>query len=167
MLSMFRRKTRNDGIEVDYDRELYLPIGADKVLWHKPVGSGKVVFAKQRLVIRTMPAGVSYLEYRAMHPGACFADAQVLDSLLAPYTDKKTNIRETGVESLLATFSGQIFFLGTAFEGRFNGQATELLAYLNWRTYQPALRYMCPAHHPINHTVNCCAMFIEQPLQIS
>lgn len=154
------RKPKNS-FTVDFDQDVTLPRGADKVLWHHPASKGKVTLQPEHLVVRPMPRGVTYLEYKATNPEAVFGDALILDALLAPYRDANARSSEKVLEKLLQDFSGQIFFLGTAFEAIHGGRPTECFAYLSWRMYQPALRYMCPAHHPINHSVNCCALHIE------
>ncbi len=163
----FTRKKSAEGFKVDFNNEVELPRGAERVLWHHPAGVGKMLLRPEHLTIRPMPRGVSYLDYKTSQPSAVFGDALILNALLAPYREKETNLTVKSVEDILKDFSGQIFFLGTAFEGIYEGKSTLCFAYLNWKTHQPALRYMCPGHHPINHTVNCCALHIEAPLALT
>ena len=115
------------------------------------------------LQIKPMPRGVTYEEYFLSHPTARFADALILAALVNNFLDSRGAISEKAVTQILGDFTGQIFFLGTAFEGRLNGQLRTCFAYLNWRTQYPALRYLCPGDNPINHDVNCCACHIEWP----
>jgi hypothetical protein len=152
-----------EGFDVDFDKAVTLPKGAVKVLWHHPAGIGKVKILPGYLHIRPMPRGVTYEEYCAANPTATFGDALILDALIGALLDEKGFFDKKKVARFLGDFSGQIFFLGTAFEAQFEGQSKRQHAFLNWKTYYPATRYICPADHPINHMVNCCACHVEWP----
>ncbi len=169
-MSLWSRLTGHkteEGFDVDFDKAVTLPKGADKVLWHRPAGRGKVKILPEYLQIRPMPRGVTYEEYRAANATATFGDILMLDALIEALLDEKGFFDKQKIACILGDFSGQIFFLGTAFEGVFEGQSKTMYAFLNWRTYHPATRYICPADHPINHTVNCCACHVEWPTAVS
>lgn len=147
-------------ITIDYDAPIALPSGTQGIIWDNPVGEGQTRFKLGQLVIEAMPQGVTYLEYQSQHPDVNFADARILEELLRPIAEKRDSDFGALMQRLLGGFSGQVFFLGTAFESLHSGEIMPSFAYLNWKTRYPALRYVCPADHPINHDVNCCACSI-------
>lgn len=151
---------------VDFGQEVVLPRGADKVLWHHPAGTGSVNMLPENLDVRPMPAGMTYLEYREANSSAVFGDALILAAFIAAVV-KDGRIDERAVRKILGNFNGQIFFLGTAFEAMYEGRRRTCFAYLNWQTQYPALRYICPADHPINHDVNCCALHVALPAALT
>ena len=144
-------------LRVDFTKRPTIPSGADCILVHRAAGVGKQAFQPSQLDLRPMPAGMSYQEYKAMHPDAQFADASMLDALIHTLVGAECRLSEHMVEEYLGRFSGQIFFLGTEFADK---KGNSYFAYFNWKTRYPALRYLCPAHHPVNHDVNCCACHI-------
>lgn len=166
LLGWGRKRPSNNGLTVDFDQEVALPRGAEKVLWHHPAGKGKLDLLPKQLEVRPMPPGMTYLGYREANPTATFGDALILNSFISAVV-KDGRVDEAAVKRVLGDFSGQIFFLGTAFEAVYEGSKRMCFAYFNWRTHYPALRYICPADHPINHDVNCCALHVALPTAIA
>ncbi|HYD93231.1 MAG TPA: hypothetical protein VEB18_02115 [Candidatus Paceibacterota bacterium] len=166
LFGLGRARPKANALEVDFDQQVALPRGAERVLWHQPAGKGKMQLLPEHLEVHPMPPGVTYRGYREANPTATFGDALILDSFIAAVV-KNGRIDKAAVRRVLGDFSGQIFFLGTAFEAMHMGSKPMCFAYLNWQTHYPALRYLCPADHPINHDVNCCALHVTLPAAIA
>jgi hypothetical protein len=158
MFSLFRHKVEKPYLNIDYNSAPTIPNGARGVAWHKPAGSDEVVLRPQQLRLLPLVQGQSYEWFRLNNPEHNFADAKVLDALVTALFLRNGQISEVAVDEFLGNFSGQIFFLNTAFDTN----AGECHAFLNWRTHLRALRYVCPTTNPINHDVNCCACVIEK-----
>lgn len=148
------RKDPSPILPVDFTKRPLIPHGVEKILIHRPAGAGKQSLDPSRLELRPMPRGVSYADYVEMNPDVQFADASVLDALIHALVGAECRLSEHLVEEYIGHFAGQIFFLGTQFIDK---KGTPYVAYFNWKTHYPALRYVCPVHHPVNHDVNCCA----------
>ena len=149
------------GLQVDYAKQPKLPNGAARVLRHVPAGSGVVTLNPSDMDLRPMPQGMTYDEYYAAHKHERLGDVMILDAMVAGIMDRSmrnAEIRAHFRKYLGHSFVGQIFFLGTSFQSE---DGRECVPYLNLNTHQPAIRYICPSAHPINHTVNCCACHLQ------
>jgi|SRR3989344_2051715 len=144
------------GLLVDYTVGPSLPKDAAKVLRHKPLHSGTLTIMPGDLILKEMPRGTTYSEYYARHNTERFCDVMVLDAFIQKVVKDTTLLRHM-IEEHFGDFSGQIFFLGTSFEST---TGIECVPFLNLNTRFLALRYMCPAVHPVNHDVFCSACFL-------
>ncbi len=156
--SILGRTEADTGLRVDYADQPSLPRGAARVLRHSPAGYGIETILRGNLELVEFRPGTTYAEFYQAHASEPLCDAVILDTLIRQMIEKPSHI-ERVIEKYFGSFSGQIFFLGTAFE---SDDGRECVAYLNIKTHQPALRYLCPAAHVINHDVTCCASFLRK-----
>ena len=144
-------------LDVDYAKGPLLPNGAAKILRHMPVGDKILTISPGSLELQEMPRGTTYAEYYKMHSAEGLCDVQILDALVEVITRNPPSIKKF-IREFFGEFAGQIFFLGTSFASE---DGRECVPFLNLNTHFPALRYICPATHPINHDVCCCACFFR------
>ncbi len=138
-----------------------LPRGAKRILIHRPAVSLRIesyTIGPSSIRLEQFVPGDSYDAFLARHRDLALGDAVILDAIIERITRDPRRVDEM-ITKIFGNFSGQIFFLGTYFEGE-KGQ--RLVLFLNIRTYMPHLRYLCPAHHPNNHSVVCCACFLSE-----
>lgn len=146
---------------VDYAKGPLLPNGAVKVLRHMPVGDKTLTITPGSLELQEMPRGITYAEYYRIHSAESLCDVKILDVFVEVITRNPSSIKKV-VKEFFGEFAGQIFFLGTSFESE---DGRECVPFLNLNTHFPALRYICPATHPINHDVCCCVCFFRPSKQ--
>lgn len=143
---------------VDHDQEPSLPNGARRVIRHIPIGKGTRTIEPGDLEIVEFRSSMTYDKFYKSNMDRPLCDVLFLDSLIRKMVENKSQI-DSILQKYFGNFRGQIFFLGTEFES-FDGRPC--VPYLNIKTYQPALRYLCPSAHPINHDVVCCAAFYRK-----
>lgn len=158
MFAFWRRKVKEQCLTIGSGSTPKIPNGATSILWHTPIGSGEIVLRPEQLRFVPLVRGKSYRWFRENNPELTFADASVLDALLSALLLPSGALNEVAIKEWLGDFRGQLFFLNTAFDTR-DG---ECHAFFNWKTFMPALRYVCPADNLINHDVHCCALVIEK-----
>ncbi len=137
-------------IEVDYSKDLYIPQGASGVCKHTPVGRGYMSLLPNSLELRALTPGVTCDTYIKQHLGDALCDAAVLDALVAYVISRETKSRSRYeiLEQLFGDFRGRVLFPGTTF---LYENDVECVPYLNVRTLNPDLRYVCPIHMPLDY----------------
>ena len=158
LLSLLGFKRQETALIVDYGEKPCLPRDARRVIRHKPAGTGIMTITAGDFELKEFQRGTTYAEYYRAHASEPLCDAVILDALWREIL-KNQSKADNVLTKYFGSFSGQIFFLGTAFESE---DGRECVSYLNLNTYQPHLRYMCPTHHVINHSVMCCVAFLRK-----
>ncbi len=145
-------------LTVDYPKAPTLPRDAVGVKRHLPMSEGPLTFGPGNLIVREMPRGTTYAEYYAQTSSEePHCDVRLLETLVNALARNPSKIQKA-LKELFGDFQGQLFFLGTSF---LTGDGVECVPFLNRGTHFPALRYMCPTTHPVNHDVFCCACFFR------
>ncbi len=88
IFSLFKKRG-NVNLRVDFEEPLVLPRDATKILWNHPIGSGCVDISPKQLIMSAFPKGITYDEYVEENPKLVFADAAVLDAIVASILTKK------------------------------------------------------------------------------
>ncbi len=145
-------------LRVDYSKPPTLPRDAVSVQRHIPVSEGVLTFGPGNLIVREMPRGKTYAEYyEHVRAEEQHCDVRLLEAFIEELAKEPKKINKA-LDELFGGFQGQLFFLGTSFLTR---DGNECVSFLNRGTRYPAIRYMCPTAHPVNHDVLCCACFFR------
>ena len=161
-LLRFKQPAIPDRLAVDFDSKPLLPNGATGLRLHEPVARGLQAIGSDDLVLEPMPPGMSYTEFREAHRGELLCDASILDAIVQLAGPAFVANRRKGnriLEKLFPNFSGQVFFLGTSFMTTWGCEGVPFLCV---KTPLPALRYLCPSDHPVNHDLNASACFLAR-----
>jgi len=153
-------KPRQYPLIVDFNWQPTLPQGTESIMRHVPAAHGVMTLAPSDLILRPMPAGISYADfYRDNSDGCC--DGLILDAIFQLLLDSKPDPRDA-VRALFGDFWGQIFFLGSSFAARDSG--AECVSFLNVETARVtgmwAIRYSTFTANPVRPDVPVFACYL-------
>ncbi len=151
---------RTPKLVVDYRELPKLPRDAQRVHRHQPLDddNNQLTLSPKNLMLREMPRGYTYEQYRLDHQIEGLCDARVLDAFGEAIT-AGGKISTKPLKRFFGDFQGQVFFLGTSF---MSSDGRECVSFLNVGLDTTSIRNMCPVSHPVNHDVVCCACYLVE-----
>lgn len=129
---------------VPYPQTPELPNGAADIFEHVPLAEAALQVRPQQFRLVSLPAHEAYDAFADQHPELRFADALFFQAFLAALAPNGKRSRRLE-RAFLGDFSGQIFFLGTAFDS----EAGLVYPFFDWTSMIQPGRYLCPTGHPV------------------
>lgn len=149
--SLFRKENVNSSLMVK-DVPL-IPSGADSILYNQQAFKSGHKITAGELSLVSLDPGQAYSSFVQTHEQHHYCDAAILDGLIQLLIRDDVS-PDMILGEYLGESYGQFFFFGTEFATD-QGNA---VAFLNWKTAMPALRYLCPMKNPIRHDLPCYAV---------